>query len=99
MRIVMMEVKRFGGGQSSWEKGAGHWIFRAKLCMIVKEILFLIIQLNRHGSEEVFLQKDSFLFLFLFMQGRLIFRNVKKVYKNKELIKVNGGLALFMMYY
>lgn len=94
-----MEVKRFGGGQSSWEKGAGHWIFQAKLCMIVKEILFLIIQLNRHGSEEVFLQKDSFLFLFLFMQGRLIFRNVKKVYKNKELIKVNGGLALFMMYY
>jgi len=95
----MMEVKRFGGGQSSWEKGAGHWIFQAKLCMIVKEILFLIIQLNRHGSEEVFLQKDSFLFLFLFTQGRLIFRNVKKVYKNKELIKVNGGLALFMMYY
>jgi hypothetical protein len=67
--------------------------------MIVKEILFLIIQLNRHGSEEVFLQKDSFLFLFLFTQGRLIFRNVKKLYKNKELIKVNGGLALFMMYY
>lgn len=97
MRIVMMEVKRFGGGQSSWEKGAGHWIFQAKLCMIVKEILFLIIQLNRHGSEEVFLQKDRF--LFLFMQGRLIFRNVKKLYKNKELIKVNGGLALFMMYY
>ncbi|KAJ6421091.1 hypothetical protein OIU84_028467 [Salix udensis] len=48
MRIVM----RFGGGQSSWEKGVGHWTFQAKSCMTLKEILFLISRLDETAVQK-----------------------------------------------